>query len=97
MPISAKLNFLSSNEMPTKLKNYYKKQPILIFAPYNFLIFLDTLHEPKISKKTISEFFGNGVLVFSGEILGSFLLIPPHSRSSKFNSPQAEANSSLIG
>ena len=51
--------------MPTKLKNYYKKQPILIFAPYNFLIFLDTqLYEPKISEKTISEFFGNGVLVF---------------------------------
>ena len=88
--------------MPTKLKNYYKKQPILIFAPYNFLIFLNTqLHEPKIPEKTISEFFGNGVLVFSGKILGSFLLIPPHSRSLKFNSlpppPQAEANSSLIG
>ena len=66
--------------MPTKLKNYYKKHPILIFAPYNFLIFLDTqLYEPKISEKTISEFFGNGVLVFSGEILGSFLLIPHHS------------------
>ena len=33
--------------------------------PYNFLIFRDTqLHEPKISEKTISEFFGNGVLVF---------------------------------
>ena len=27
------------------------------------------MHEPKISEKTISEFFGNGVLVFSGEIL----------------------------
>ena len=68
--------------MPMKLKNYYKKRPILIFAPNNFLIFLDTqLHEPKISKKTISEFFGNGVLVFSGKNLGSFLLIPP-SRSS---------------
>ena len=67
-----------------KLKNYYKKQLILIFAPYNFLIFIDTqLHEPKITEKTISEFFGDGVLVFSGEILGSFLLIPPtpHSRS----------------
>ena len=51
-----------------KLKNYYKK-PILIFAPYNILIFLDTqLHEPKISEKTISEFFGNDVLVFSEEI-----------------------------
>ena len=87
IPISAKLNFLSSYEMPTKL-NYYKKQPILIFALYIFLIFLDTqLHEPKISEKTISEFFGNGVLVFSGEILGSFLLTPPTSRSSKFNSP----------
>ena len=61
--ISAKLNFLSSNEMPMKLKN--EKQPILIFAPYNFLIFLDAqLHEPEISEKTISEFFGNGVLVF---------------------------------
>ena len=33
-------------------------------------LFLDTqLHEPKTSEKTISEFFGNGVLVFSGEIL----------------------------
>ena len=89
MPISAKLKFLSSNEMPMKLKNYYKKQPILIFVPYNFLIFLYTqLHEPKISEKIISEFFGNGVWVFSGEVLGSFLLIPP---------PHAEANSSLIG
>ena len=38
---------------------------ILIFAPYHFLIFLDTqLHEPKISEKTISEFFGYGVSVF---------------------------------
>ena len=74
--------------MPMKLKNY-KKQPILIFAPYKLLIFLYTqLHEPKISEKTISKFFGNGVLVFSGEILGSFRLIPP---------PHAEANSSLIG
>ena len=64
--------------MPMKQNNYYKKQPILIFAPSNFLIFLDTrLHEPKISEKTISELFGNGVLVSSGEILGFFLLIPP--------------------
>ena len=69
--------------MPMKLKNYKKH---IIFAPYNFLIFLDTqLHEPKIS---VSEFFGNGILVFSGEILGSFLLIPPPP-------PHAEANSSL--
>ena len=53
-----------------KLKNYYKKKPILIFASYNFLIFLDTkMHEPKTSGKTLSEYFGNGVLVFSGEIL----------------------------
>ena len=68
--------------MPMKLKKLLQKT-ILIFAPYNFLIFLDTqLHEPKISEKTISEFFGNGVLVVSGEILGSFLLNPPppHSR-----------------
>ena len=51
--------------MPMKLKNYYKKQPILIFAPYNFLIFLDTqLHEPKTSEKTNSEYFDNGILVF---------------------------------
>ena len=51
--------------MPMKLKNYYKQQPFLIFAPYNFLIFLNTrLHEPQISKKTISEFFGNCVLIF---------------------------------
>ena len=51
--------------MPMKLKNYDKKQPVLIFAPYNFVIFLDTqLHEPKVSEKTISEFFGNGVLDF---------------------------------
>ena len=83
--------------MPTKPKNYSKKQTILIFAPYNFLIFLDTqLHEPKISEKTISEFFGNGVLVFSGEILGSFLLIPPHSRSSKFNPPPPPGRSKLV-
>ena len=53
-----------------KLQNYYKKQSILIFAPYNFLIFLYTqLHEAKISERTLSEFFGNDVLVFSGEIL----------------------------
>ena len=39
-----------------KLKTYYKKQPFLIFAPYNFLFFLDTLlHEPKISEKTNSK------------------------------------------
>ena len=56
--------------MPMKLKNNYKRQRILIFAPYNFLIFLNTeLPEPKISQKTIFEYFGNGVLVFSGEIL----------------------------
>ena len=49
-----------------KVKNYYKKQPILIFAPYNFLTFLAIqLHEPKISEKTISESFGDGVLAFS--------------------------------
>ena len=48
--------------MPMKLKNYYKKQPILIFAPYNFLILLDTqLYEPKLSEKTISEYFSKGV------------------------------------
>ena len=59
--------------MPMKLKKLVKKQPILIFAPYNFLIFLDAqLHEPEISEKTISAFFGNGVLVFSREI---FLII----------------------
>ena len=64
--------------MPMKLKNYYKKQPISIFAPSNFLLFFDTqLHETKIPKKTISEFFGNGVLIFSGEILGFLLLNPP--------------------
>ena len=52
-----------------ELRNSHKKQPILFFAPNNFLIFPDTqLHEPKISEKTSSEFFGNGVLVFS-EIL----------------------------
>ena len=56
--------------MPMKLKYYYKKQSILIFAPYNFLMFLDTpLHEPKIFEMTISEYFGDGVLVFSGENL----------------------------
>ncbi len=56
---------MSPNEMPMKLRNYFKKQFILIFAPKNFLIFLDTqLHEPKISEKTTSEYFGNGVLVF---------------------------------
>ena len=45
------------------------KKPISIFAPYNFLSFLDTrLHETRISETTSSEFFGNGVSVFS-EIL----------------------------
>ena len=68
--MSAKPNFLSPNQMPMKLQNNNEKQPILIFAPYSFLIFLDTLlHEPKLSEKTISENFCNGVLVFSGEIL----------------------------
>ena len=53
-----------------KLKSNNKKQAILIFAWDNFLILLDTQrHEPKISKKTISEYFGTGVLVVSGEIL----------------------------
>ena len=33
--ISAKLNFLSPNEMPMKLENY--KKPISIYAPYNFV------------------------------------------------------------
>ena len=95
-PISAKLNFLSSNEMPMKLKNYYKKQPILIFAPYNFLIFLDTqLHEPKISEKTIFEFFGNGASVFSGEILGSFLLIPPTVEAQNLT-PHPQGRSKLV-
>ena len=84
IPISAKLNFQSSNEMPMKLKNYYKKAPIVVFAPYSFLIFLHTqLHEPKISEKIIFEFFGNGVWVFSGEFLGPFLLIPPPPRKSE--------------
>ena len=70
IPISAKLNFLSSNEKPLKLKNYVKKHPILIFASYNFLIFLDAqLHEAKISEKAICEVFGEGVLFFSREIL----------------------------
>ena len=56
-----KLKFLSPNEMPMKLKNYCIKQPVLIFAPYNFMIFLDTqMHEPKIPDKIISEYFGNG-------------------------------------
>ena len=51
----------------------------------------------KYPKKTISEFFGNGVL-FSGEILGSFLLTPPNSRSSKFNSlpPHPPGRSELV-
>ena len=41
-----------------------QKQPISIFASYNFLIFLDTqLHEPKESEKTISETFGNVVFI----------------------------------
>ena len=56
--------------MPMKLKNYNKKQPILIFASDNFLIFLDTqMHELKTSEKTISEYFDNGILIVSGEIL----------------------------
>ena len=65
IPITAKLSFLSPNGMPMKLKNYNKQQPFLIFAACNFLIFLNTrLHEPQISEKTISEFFGNCVLNF---------------------------------
>ena len=43
-----KTKFLPSIEMPMKLKNYHKNQPILHSAPYNFLIFLDTqLDEPE--------------------------------------------------
>ena len=38
--------------MPMKPKNYYKKQPILIFAAY--MIFLDTqMHKPKISERPL--------------------------------------------
>ena len=33
IPISAKLNFLSSNEMPMKLKNYYKKRVFSVSSP----------------------------------------------------------------
>ena len=48
----------------TETENYYKK-PVLIFAPYSFLIFLDAeMHEPKISAKTISELFGTGFQFF---------------------------------
>ena len=40
------------------------------FCANNFLIFLEAqMHEPKKSKKAIFECFGDGVLVFSGEIL----------------------------
>ena len=57
-----KTKFSVIKEMPMKLQNCDKEQSILIFAPYNFLISLDTqLHEAKISEKTLSEFFGNGV------------------------------------
>ena len=60
--ISAKLSFLSPNEMEMKLKNYYKKQSILISALCNFLFFLDAqMNEPKINEKTFSEYFGKGV------------------------------------
>ena len=56
--------------MPMKLKNYYKKQPSLIFAPFNFLIFLDTqLHGAKISENTTSAFLVMAYKFFSGEIL----------------------------
>ena len=85
--------------MPVKLENYYKK-PILIFAPYNVRIFQDTeLHEPKKFEKTISEFFRKDVLVFSGEVLESFLLIPPPTVEVQnlISPPHSEANSSLIG
>ena len=62
-PNSCKTKVLSPHQTPMKMKNY-KKQPVIIFAPYNFLIFLDTqLHEPKTSEKNISEYFSNGVLV----------------------------------
>ena len=55
----------NANETEKLLQKTY-----FIFAPYNFLIFLDTLlHEPRTSEKTISKLFGNGVLVFSGELL----------------------------
>ena len=50
-------------------KTTTKKQPISIFAAHNFLMFLNTqMHEPKICDKTVSEYYGSGVLVFSGEI-----------------------------
>ena len=51
--------------MPMKLRNYNKKQPILIFAKNNVLIFLiPNYREPKISEKITSEYFGNRVLIF---------------------------------
>ena len=47
----------------TKVKKFLKK----------ILVFLDTqLHEPKISKKIISEFFGHGVFVFVQEKFNMF-------------------------
>ena len=83
--------------MPMKLKNYYKKQLILIFVPFNLLIFLDTqLHEPKISENTISEFFGNGVLVFSGEIL-NIQRSSVHKRYTKFRLNGSEGFNKIFG
>ena len=82
--------------MPMKLKNYFKKQPILIFAPYNFLIFLDTqLHEPKISEKTISDFFGNGVSVFFRRIFGIFSVNPPPVEAQNLGLPPTQKRTRL--
>ena len=52
-----KTKFSASNEMPIELKNYYKKQPFLFFALYNFLIFLDTqLHFENVGKRPFLKF-----------------------------------------
>ena len=100
IPISAKLNFLSSNEMPMKLKKLLQKTTYFNFCAIYFSDFSWFAWTENI-RKTISEFFGNGVLVFSREISGSFLLIPPPPTVEAQNlpppPPHAEANSSLIG
>ena len=58
--------------MPMNLKNYYKNSHFNFCDNFRISLYpvFDTqLPEPKNPKKTISDFFGNGALIFSGEIL----------------------------
>ena len=50
--------------MPMKLKYYYKKQPVLVFAPYDFLIFLGGYYKFRTNwSEGFNKNFGVGIFV----------------------------------